>query len=179
MTSQAKRLALETTRVPFLRTAASIFMTAVHLKQTRVIESITAALSETTRVFKSMTAVPSETTRVIQSMTAVLSKKTPIRALNSSFGCFDAILGVIFFAASLASYMKIFACLFRGLSSIRTPFPSCGFVQRRLWVGALEISGDLSTSIGCPATPRHDDSEADPNQARREAGSKENLYGGW
>ena len=49
--------------------------------------------------------------------------------------------GAIFFAASIASYLKIFACLFRGLSSNETPFPSCGFVQRRLWVGALETSG--------------------------------------
>jgi hypothetical protein len=71
-------------------------------------------------------------------------------SLDGGIGCFDAILGVIFFAASLASYLKIFACLFRGLSFIRTPFPSCGFVQRRLWVGAIEISGGLSTSIGCP-----------------------------
>jgi hypothetical protein len=39
-----------------------------------------------------MTAVPSETTRVIKSMTAVLPETTTIRALNSGFGCFDAIL---------------------------------------------------------------------------------------
>jgi hypothetical protein len=49
-----------------------------------------------------MTAVLPETTRVIKSMTAVPSKTTPIRALNSSFGCFDAILRTIFFEASLA-----------------------------------------------------------------------------
>ena len=39
-----------------------------------------------------MTAVVSETSRVIESITAVLSEMTPIRALNSGFGCFDAIL---------------------------------------------------------------------------------------
>jgi hypothetical protein len=87
--------------------------------------------------------------------------------------------GAIFFAASIASYLKIFACLFRGLSSNETPFPSCGFVQRRLWVGALEIFGGLSTSIGCLAILKHEDIEADPNWARREAGSKESFYGRW
>jgi hypothetical protein len=49
-----------------------------------------------------MTAVLSETTRVIKSMTAVPSEMTPIRALNSSFACCDAILRTIFFEASLA-----------------------------------------------------------------------------
>jgi hypothetical protein len=35
-------------------------------------------------------------------MTAVPSEMTPIRALNSSFACCDAILRTIFFEASLA-----------------------------------------------------------------------------
>ena len=64
-------------------------------------------------------------------------------------------------------------------SSIRTPVPSCGFVQRRLWVGALEIFGGLSTSIGCRAIPRHGGNAAAPNRDRREAGSKEIFYGRW
>jgi len=53
-------------------------MTAVHLKQTRVSNFITAALSETTRVMKSITAV--------------LLEMTTTRALNSSFGSFDVTL---------------------------------------------------------------------------------------
>jgi len=87
--------------------------------------------------------------------------------------------GAIFFAASLGSYLKIFTCLFRGVSSIRTPFPFCGFVQRRLWVGALEIFGGLSTSIGCRAIPRHGGNAAGSSLARRKAGSKESFYGRW
>jgi hypothetical protein len=77
-------------------------MTAVLSETTRVLKSMTAVPSEMTRVLKSITAVLSETTRVIQSMTAVLSETTPIRALNSSFACCDAILRTIFFEASLA-----------------------------------------------------------------------------
>ena len=87
--------------------------------------------------------------------------------------------GAIFFAASIASYLKIFACQFRGLGSIRTPFPSCGFVQQRLGVGALEIFGGLSTSIGCLAIPIHGGNAAAPKRDRREAGSRENFYGRW
>jgi len=68
---------------------------------------------------------------------------------------------------------------FRGLSSIRAPFPSCGFVQRRLWVGALEIFGGLSTSIGCLAILKHGGIAEGSSLARREAGSKENFYGRW
>ena len=51
-----------------------IFMTAVHLKQTRVSNFRSAVLSETTRVLKSITAVLSEMTRVLDSITAVPSE---------------------------------------------------------------------------------------------------------
>ena len=59
------------THVFFFKRDVSIFMTAFHLKQTRVSFFITAVLSETTRVLQSITAVLSEMIRVIESMTAV------------------------------------------------------------------------------------------------------------